>query len=131
MKQKAEDLAFDIAFFEGVYRNIRDYPEALEILGGLYTRVGRIDDGLRIDRRLVRLCPENATARYNLACSLCLRGRLADAMRALSAAIKLGYDDARWMQRDPDLKAIRELDAFKDLMTTLCDNRHGQKNARE
>ena len=45
------------------------------MLGGLYTKQGRIADGLKMDRKLVRLRPDNATAHYNLACSLALSRR--------------------------------------------------------
>ena len=78
-KEKAHDPEFDIRFFESVLRRSPNYTTAVEILGGLYTRQGRIADGLRMDRRLVRLQPANATARYNLACSLALRKRKSDA----------------------------------------------------
>lgn len=112
-------LDFEIAFFEGIERRLPHYCEVLEILGSLYTRVGRINDGLRIDRRLIHLCPDNATARYNYACSLALRGQLADALRSLRLAITLGYDDREWMRKDPDLKALRSHPAFLKLLSTL------------
>ena len=113
------DLQFEIAFFEGVHRRINDYPEVIEILGGLYTRVGRIDDGLTMDRALVKLRPENPTAHYNLGCSLALKGRAADALRALRRAIKLGYEDADWLRKDPDLQSLHGHRAFERLAEQL------------
>jgi Flp pilus assembly protein TadD len=111
---------FEIAFFEGVLRrNARD-TDAIEILGGLYTKEGRIDDGLRMDRRLVRLQPENATAHYNLACSLALKKRRADAMRSLERAVALGYRDAAWMAEDPDLQGIADHPAFRALLAKIA-----------
>jgi len=56
------DTAFDVDFFETVLRHDAQCVEAMEILGGLYTKLGRIADGLRMDRRLVRLQPSNPTA---------------------------------------------------------------------
>ena len=71
-KAKAHDYEFDVRFFESVLRHNRSDAEVIEILGSLYTRLGRIADGLKMDRRLVKLQPDNATAHYNLACSLAL-----------------------------------------------------------
>jgi len=39
------DTAFELGFFESVLRNDPQCVEAIEILGGLYTKVGRIADG--------------------------------------------------------------------------------------
>src|SRR5215217_6191441 len=106
-KNKAHDPEFEIVFFESVLRRVPDYVTVVEILGGLYTRQGRISDGLKMDRRLVRLQPANATAHYNLACSLALCRRKTDALEALRKAIKLGYRDFDWMQQDPDLDGLK------------------------
>ena len=47
-----------------------DNVDALAELGHVYTRLGRLEAGLEVDRRLVRLIPHNPTAHYNMACSL-------------------------------------------------------------
>ena len=61
-KPTAAELDYEIRFFESVLRRDPGYVLVVELLGGLYTRRGRIADGLRMDRRLVRLQPANATA---------------------------------------------------------------------
>ena len=71
------DNDFQIKFYEGVLRRNPADREVIELLGGLYTKEGRVDEGLRMDRRLVRLAPENPIAHYNLACSLALKRRKA------------------------------------------------------
>lgn len=119
MSKKPHPHEFEIGFFESVLRrNPRD-TGVIEILGGLYTKDGRIDDGLKMDRRLVRLLPENATAHYNLACSLALKKRKAEALRSLARAIELGYKDSDWMMQDPDLEPLKKLPAFKRLVAKL------------
>jgi len=120
MSSKKSDPEFDIKFFESIHRRDPRYADVIEILGGLYTKTGRINDGLRMDRKLVRLQPDNATAHYNLACSLALVKRKADALRALERAIELGYNDAEWMQQDPDLEGLKESPAFKKLLAQLA-----------
>ena len=72
-----------------------------------------------MDRKLVRLNPGDPTAHYNLACSLSLKGRKADAVKVLRSAISLGYKDFHWMQRDSDLKGLRNYSGFQELLIDL------------
>jgi Flp pilus assembly protein TadD len=116
---RKSDPEFEISFFESVHRRDPRYTDVVEILGGLYTKTGRIADGLRMDRKLVRLEPANATAHYNLACSLALTKRKAAALRELEQAIALGYNDADWMQQDPDLEELKKSPAFQKLLGKL------------
>ncbi|HYP16032.1 MAG TPA: hypothetical protein VEQ65_02380 [Opitutus sp.] len=113
------DPEFEIRFFESVLKHDPAYTEVIEILGGLYTRHGRIADGLKMDRKLVRLLPTNATAHYNLACSLALVKRKADALRSLRQAVQLGYKDFDWMQQDPDLEGLKDHPDFVALLNQL------------
>jgi tetratricopeptide (TPR) repeat protein len=118
-KAKAHDPAFEIGFFESVLRRNPDYASVVEILGALYTRQGRIADGLKMDRKLVKLQPGNATAHYNLACSLALSKRKAAALTELKQAVQLGYRDFDWMEQDPDLEALKKHPGFQDLLKQL------------
>ena len=118
-KEKSSDPEFEIRFFESVLRRDPAYVTVVELLGGLYTRYGRIADGLKMDRRLVKLQPANATAHYNLACSLALSKRKNDALRELRQAVELGYRDFDWMQQDPDLEALKHHPEFQALLNRL------------
>jgi hypothetical protein len=116
---RKDDPVFEIGFFESVLRRNPGYTDVIEILGGLYTKTGRIADGLKMDRRLVRLMPSNPTAHYNLACSLALSKRGAAALRSLQDAVNLGYDDHDWLVQDPDLDALKDAPEFKRLVAKL------------
>ena len=118
-KERAHDHEFEIRFFESVLGRDPGYTEVVEILGSLYTKHGRIADGLKMDRRLVKLQPANATAHYNLACSLALSRRKSEALRSLRNAIDLGYRDFDWMQQDPDLEALKAHPEFLSLLEQL------------
>jgi Flp pilus assembly protein TadD len=118
-KDQSRDAAFEIAFFESVLRRDPTSTDVIELLGGLYTKVGRIADGLKMDRRLVKLQPANPTAHYNLACSLALTRRRDAALRSLRAAVTLGYRDFDWMAQDPDLEVLKSLPAFVSLLAQL------------
>jgi hypothetical protein len=116
---KQRDTAFELGFFESVLRHDSGCVEVIEILGGLYTKLGRIADGLKMDRKLVRLQPNNPTAHYNLACSLALSKRNADALRALRRAVVLGYRDLEWMSQDPDLQGLKRSPGFGAIVEQL------------
>ena len=113
------DPQFEIAFYESILTRDPNYSDVIELLGGLYTKQGRIADGLRMDRKLVKLQPDNATAHYNLACSLALSKRKRDALRSLRAAVQLGYRDFDWMQQDPDLEELKAHPEFSVLLGQL------------
>ncbi len=116
---KKEDPTFEIGFYESVLKRDPHFTDVIELLGGLYTKAGRISDGLKMDRRLVRLLPKNATAHYNLACSLALSKRQADAIRSLKTAVDLGYDDIDWLKQDPDLDDLKDHPDFQRLLDEL------------
>ena len=118
-QEHKRDLEFETRFYESVLRRDRSYVDVIELLGGLYTKQGRVAEGLKMDRRLVRLQPRNATAHYNLACSLALSKRKPDALRSLHRAIELGYTDLEWMQQDPDLAGLKGDLEFERLLLLL------------
>jgi tetratricopeptide (TPR) repeat protein len=71
---------------------------------------------LQIDRRLVRLIPEDAIAWYNLACSYAVLGMVEPAFSALQRSLELGYRSVKRLRRDPDLKALRRDRRFARLL---------------
>jgi len=100
-------LGFLVDLFEEELRLEPDRLDLLASLGELYTRVGRLADGLRIDRRLTELLPTDPIAHYNLACSLSLIGRVDLAFAALREAVALGYQDFEFLEKDGDLRHLR------------------------
>jgi tetratricopeptide (TPR) repeat protein len=114
-----EDLEFEIRFFEGVTRRDPDFIDALQILGDAYTKAGRWEKGLKVDKRLARLCPDNPLVFYNLACSYSLMSHLDEAFAALRKAVHLGYRDTKWMTKDPDLENLRKDSRFEALKRQL------------
>ena len=115
MKEGASD--FELTFFERLVKNNPNFIDALIPLAEVYTRKGMYDKGLQIDKRLACLKKEDPIIHYNLACSFALVGEKDDAFTSLERAIKLGYRDFDHMQKDSDLKILREDPRFKSLMT--------------
>ena len=119
MKEIEEADLVEMYFLEKVAARMPDDEDVLLALGDIYTRAGRYEDGLRIDRSLVKLLPEDASIWYNLGCSLALLNHREEALSTLREAVKLGYKDHEWMSRDSDLRNIRDEKAFKVLLKTI------------
>lgn len=112
-------LQFMAEFLEVARRQHPEDLETLAELGHVYTRLGRYAEGLDVDRLLVQLVPDNATAHYNLACSLALCGEAPRAILSLEAAVRLGYDDAAHLAADEDLRSLRDEPRFRALLARL------------
>jgi len=117
MIHREEDLDFEISFYEQLLRKAPYFTNALIALGDAYTRRGRYRDGLKIDKRLVELKPEDPTAHYNLACSYSLLKMADSSLSALKKAIVLGYQDFTFIDKDPDLEFIRKDPHYKELIS--------------
>jgi tetratricopeptide (TPR) repeat protein len=118
-RRQQQDLDIEIGFIEGVVQRDPHYVEALQILGDDYTRRGKFENGLKIDEQLARLRPDDPTVLYNLACSYALTGQNVAAISMLSEAIERGYDDFKWLLKDPDLKRLRSLESFKSIQEKI------------
>ncbi len=114
--RKSEDLDFQMSFYEGVLKENPNFVEALIALGEIYTKKGMYDKGLKIDKKLSRLRPDNPIIHYNLACSLSLLGELSNSFKAIKQAIELGYNDFIFMNNDPDLANLRSDERFIELV---------------
>ncbi|MHC4781030.1 MAG: TPR end-of-group domain-containing protein [Planctomycetota bacterium] len=110
----AEEFRLD--FLEASLAMQPDNVEVLVDLGELYTGSGRYVEGLEIDRKLVKLLPDNATVHYNFACSLALMGESDRAIKALRTAIHRGFTDFEHMREDPDLQRLHGAVEFEALL---------------
>lgn len=118
-RRETRDLDIEIGFLEGLVRRDPEFVEALQVLGDNYSDRGRTQDSLQIDHRLRELRPEDATVSFNYACSLALVGQLEPACAELDRALDLGYRDFAWLNKDPDLAALRRHPAFRKLRAKI------------
>ena len=112
-------LRFQIAICEEALQSDEDSIELLLFLAQAYTLAGRYEDGLRADRRLVGLCPQDCDVYYNLACSLALTGAADAAFDALEHALGLGFKDADLLTTDEDLGSLRADPRFEAIARRL------------
>jgi tetratricopeptide (TPR) repeat protein len=117
--KRAKKKTFEIRFYESILKERPNFIQALVSLGDAYTRRGFYRDGLKVDRYLAQLKPDDPIVHYNLACSLSLTEEIEQAFKALKKAILLGYDDFSYILKDPDLENLRKHPYFKDFIAKL------------
>ena len=109
-------LDFEIDFFGRLLERDPYFVDALRAQANNLAVKGQHARALQLDRRLVRLIPEDAIAWYNLACSYTVLGMIDPGFFALQRGLELGYAHARRLRRDPDLKALRRDPRFARLL---------------
>ena len=123
------DIEFEIKFYEEILKKAPNFIEALIVLGDLYTKTSRYKEGLEIDKRLLKLRPDDPTVLYNLACSFSLMKHIDESLTLLKAAVEFGYDDFEYMQYDEDLTNLREDSRFKGFLSNVINRRHSHSSA--
>jgi|SRR4026208_2570073 tetratricopeptide (TPR) repeat protein len=118
-RKEQRDLDVEIGFLEGVVERDPRYVEALQVLGDNYTRRGKFTEGMQIDERLSKLLPHDPTVLYNLACSYSLTRRLEQAASVLKLALDRGYNDFKWLLKDPDLQNLRNHEIFEEIRARI------------
>ena len=113
---ESSQLDFEIDFYAGILDRHPEFIDVLRVLGNDLTLKGRWEEGLKIDKRLVRLRPEDSLAHYNLACSYSLLQKSEASFKALRKAMELGYRDFRYIEEDHDLDFIRKDPRFRQLL---------------
>lgn len=115
-ESEQNQLDFELEFFAGILERSPNYVDVLRAMGSLLSLKGLFAEGLKIDKRLVRLRPDDPLAHYNLACSYALVKRAEASLKTLRKAIELGYRDFRYMCEDHDLDAIKHDPRFRQLL---------------
>lgn len=104
-----------------------EHRELLKTLGELYTAAERYEKGLQVDRKLIRLCPDDPSVWYNLACSLSLTRQIEEALQVLKTALKKGFSDYTLLSEDGDLDELRDDPRYERIMQQLKPVEQGAK----
>lgn len=118
-RKEQRDLDIEISFMEGVVRRDPKFIEAWRVLGDDYARRGRPDEGLKADEQLAQIDPTDPAVFYNLACSYCLLKKMEDGVTALVKAVANGFNDFKWLLKDPDLAPLRKDPHFKKVWVKI------------
>jgi tetratricopeptide (TPR) repeat protein len=114
--REQSQLDFEIDFLSRILERDPFFVDALRVQANNLAAKGQFTRSLQIDRRLVRLIPDDAIAWYNLTCSYAVLGMVEPAFAALQRSLELGYSSALRLRRDPDLKALRRDPRFARLL---------------
>jgi adenylate cyclase len=93
-----------------------DDARAATIRAVALCRTGRREQGLEWGRRAVEIDPDDAGVRYNLACLYAVAGEVDRSLDTLEAAVRVGFGNREWLERDPDLDAVRRDPRFLALL---------------
>jgi tetratricopeptide (TPR) repeat protein len=107
---------FEIEFLGRVLERDPFFVDAIRVQANNLAAKGEYTRALQLDRRLVRLVPENAIAWYNLACSYAVLGMIEPAFSTLQRSLELGYRFLDRLRKDPDLKTLRRDPRFVRLL---------------
>ena len=107
---------FEIEFLGRVLERDPFFVEAIRVQANNLAAKGEYTRALQLDRRLVRLIPENSIAWYNLACSYAVLGMIDPAFSTLQRSLELGYRFLDRLRKDPDLKILRRDPRFVRLL---------------
>jgi tetratricopeptide (TPR) repeat protein len=107
---------FEIEFLGRVLERDPYFVEAIRVQAHNLAAKGEYARALQLDRRLVRLVPDNAIAWYNLACSYAVLGMIDPAFSALQRSLELGYRFLERLRQDPDLKGLHRDPRFLRLL---------------
>jgi len=112
---------FEIELFQNLLRRNPDYVDVLRVLSNNLAARGDRKESLAVERRLVRLRPNDAIAHYNLACSLAVLGRREVAMDHLERALALGYEHLEYLTEDRDLASLHHEPRFLRMLERLLE----------
>ena len=107
---------FEIEFLGRVLERDPFFVEAIRVQANNLAAKGEYTRAMQLDRRLVRLIPENSIAWYNLACSYAVLGMIDPAFSTLQRSLELGYRYLDRLRKDPDLKILRRDPRFVRLL---------------
>ena len=79
-------------------------------------KAGRYDHAKTLLEKILEIDPDNSLAHYNLACVYSRQNKPDRAIGALHTALDHGYTAFRHLERDPDLKPLRNLPGYKAVL---------------
>ena len=80
-------------------------------------RAGQPEEGLHWAEQALAIDPGDAGVRYNVACLYALEGEKDRAFECLEKAVRAGFGNRAWIEKDPDLESLRDDPRFTALMT--------------
>jgi tetratricopeptide (TPR) repeat protein len=103
-----------------VARRILEYFMMIYMQEASYAvREQKYDDAVKYMETVCEIVPSNGRVLYNLGCAYALAGDAEKALDALRRAVTHGWKNADHMEKDPDLKTLRDNPAFREIVDGL------------
>lgn len=109
-------VQFETGLYEAILKTEPDNTMVLMILGYICTKAGLYKKALVVDKKIVKLLPEDPTAHYNLACDYSLLGALDEAFAELELACRSGYKDFEHLEKDSDMENLRRDPRYQQIL---------------
>jgi serine/threonine protein kinase len=104
-----------ILALEAQVLKVPEDARARSLLASYYARANRAEDASREMQFAITLRPTDPTMAYNAACTFAQLGAKSDSLASLRRSWELGYRDAAWVRRDPDLDSLHGDPEFERL----------------
>jgi tetratricopeptide (TPR) repeat protein len=101
-----------------------DDPRAATMRAVALCRLGRPEEGLEWAGRALAIDREDAGVRYNVACLYALEGRREEAIGCLEECVALGFGNAAWIGKDPDLASLHGDPRYEALLGRMALAEH-------
>jgi TolB-like protein/Tfp pilus assembly protein PilF len=89
------------------------------LAAGLQMRMGEQEAAHRNLEEALRLQPTDFGVLYNAACNYAKMGDADRALDLLDRAVSNGFGSRRWIERDPDFEALRQMPRFRAIVARL------------
>ncbi|MFC1586853.1 hypothetical protein ACFL54_00945 [Planctomycetota bacterium] len=111
-------------------KNPRDYT-TLSRLAECRVRMRHWDAAETLYEDLLKIYPYDTIAHYNLACMHAEEGDSRTAFEHLEVAVKYGFRDLSWLERDTSFALLRDHEEYKRLVAILKARLQGETNSRQ
>jgi adenylate cyclase len=97
-------------------------PRAATMRAVSLSRLGQPGEALDWARRALDIDREDGGIRYNVACLYALQGMRDEAIDCLEECVRLGFGNAAWIARDPDLASLRGDPRYEALLVRMAES---------
>ena len=112
LNYERRDYAKALGYYQQVMKLVPNDYRAIVQAGSCERRLGRAGEAMALFRRAEQVHPEGWVATYNRACLEAAMGQPQVALATLSALADRGFQQARLVDNDSDLAAVRKLPQF-------------------
>ncbi|MCM8806381.1 MAG: hypothetical protein NC926_00250 [Candidatus Omnitrophica bacterium] len=101
--------------YEKLIKINSNFVEALFQLSRIFLHFKNYKKVLELDKKITQLMNFDAVSYYNLACDYSMLGDIENSLKNLKIAIVLGFEDRKYIKKDPELENLRKNKKFEEI----------------